>query len=291
MKEGAILNDVPFGQKDYRVYCGDSNGISEIDMQKRRVDKLSISLNGFFRDTYNSTISKHLYAQAVNKRGVYYPVFITLTYKDQELWCKRDISRLIDYYRKDWKQRLSRDPSEFRYIWVAEMQKRGCIHYHLVLWCPRGKSLAKPDKAGWDKGHSNIQGVKRGVVGYLSKYLSKGSKPAAHKGEKVYFPKGCRIFGFGGLSVASKRKIMYLKLPRYVRDMFKQSEGKVEKVKGGYKQGIVDIVSPYTFKVIKMHPVRCINECGWIGGNLTCIIIEYERVWVMLGEKEEYLNG
>ena len=33
----------------------------------------------------------------------------------------------------------------FRYCWVAELQKRGAIHYHLALWLPADVSLPKPD--------------------------------------------------------------------------------------------------------------------------------------------------
>ncbi len=289
MKANAILNDVPFGSKDYRVYCEDEAGIDLIDMQKRRIDKLKISLNGFFADTYKD--HSYLYAQSISSRGVYYPVLITLTYETQEMWDARDISKLVDYYRKDWKQRLGRESSTFRYLWVAEMQKRGVIHYHLVLWCPRGKTLAKPDKAGWKKGRTNISAVKKGVMGYLSKYLSKGSCAADFKGKKVYFPKGARIFGFGGLSLAAKKKIAFSKLPRYVRDYFKEEGERISKVKGGYKKGTEELMSPYEFQVVKMSPVSCpYSASGWVGGNLTCIIITYQRKWVMLNEKEAYLN-
>jgi hypothetical protein len=292
MGSEVILNDVPFGQSDYRIYCGsESEGWELIDMQERRVKKLSISLQGFFKSTYEDKINSVLYAQKVNGKGVYYPVFITLTYRDQNDWDAKDISKLVDNYRKDWKQRLGRDPSHFRYVWVAEMQKRGVIHYHLLLWCPRGKSLHKPDDGWWDKGMSNIVGVRKGVVGYLSKYLSKGSKPADNEGVAVYFPKGARIFGMGGLSSADRSKIAYKKLPKYVRRVFDYGE-RVEKIVGGYKQGTTELVSPWTFEVVKYKPVPDpTSPTGWSGGNLTCIMIYYSCTFVMLEDKEEYLKG
>lgn len=287
-----FVNDVPFGSKDYRVYCGSqSEGWERLDMQKRRVDRLSISLQGFFNSTYKSQINSVLYADKINSKGTYYPVLVTLTYKgDNEDWDSKDISKLVDNYRKDWKQRLGRDPAHFRYVWVAELQKRGVIHYHLVLWCPRGKSLMKPDQGWWTKGASNIVGVRKGVVGYLSKYLSKGSSGVDSEGSKVYFPKGCRIFGMGGLSLAERSKIAYKKLPRYVRGLFEYGE-KVLKVVGGYKQGVCEIVSPYTFKVLSFEPQKDpYSSMGWTGGRLTCILIEYERKFVILSDKEEYLK-
>ena len=287
-----FINDVPFGQKDYRIMCQNGDAWERLDMQKRRVEKLSISLKGFFDDTYRDKKNSLLYAQSVRSKGTYYPVFITLTYRDQDLWDAKDISKLVDVYRKDWIQRLGRDADHFRYVWVAEMQKRGVIHYHLVLWCPRGKSLKKPDSSGiWTKGMSNIVGVKKGVIGYLSKYLSKGSQPAEFNGKKVYFPKGARIFGMGGLSVATKRKIAYQKLPRFVRAMFDHADGRIHKVLGGYRQGTTEIVSNYTFQVIKMNPeVDPYTETGWRGGSLTIIAIYEDVKHVLLCDKEDYLN-
>lgn len=307
MASHTILNDVKFGQSDYRVYCGsESEGWDLIDMQERRVQKLGISLNGFFNDTYKDSINSCLYASSLKEKGTYYPVFVTLTYRDQDDWDAKDISNIIDRYRKDWIRRLGRPASHFRYVWVAEMQKRGVIHYHLVLWCPRGKSLLVPDLkagrhvvegksdrygAGWSKGMSNIVGVRKGVVGYLAKYLSKGSQPAEFEGKKVYFPKGARIFGMGGLCAAARGKIAYAKLPQYVRRVFDHGE-RIKKVSGGYVQGNVSLVSPWTFEVVKYSPIPDPNNAvGWTGGNLTCIMIYYECTFVMIEDKEEYLKG
>ena len=287
-----IVNDVPFGGSDYRVYCGSSSeGWDLIDMQERRVKKLAISLQGFFNSTYKNPLNKHLYASKVNGKGTYYPVFITLTYRNQEDWDAKDISGLVDNYRKDWIRRLGRSAKHFRYVWVAEMQKRGVIHYHLVLWCPRGKSLKKPDEGWWDKGMSNIVGVRKGVIGYLAKYLSKGSQPADNEGKKVYFPKGARLFGMGGLSSADRSKIAYSKLPKYVRRVFDYGE-RIEKVVGGYKQGSTELVSPWSFEVVKYSPqYDPYSQTGWTGGNLTCIMVYHELTYVMVEDKDEYIKS
>jgi hypothetical protein len=286
-----IPNNVPFGQKDYRVYVGsEAEGWELINMQERRVKKLAISLKGFFESTYHNPLNSHLYAQTFKDKGTYYPVFVTLTYKSQDDWDAKDISKIVDNYRKDWKQRLGRPPKHFRYVWVAEMQKRGCIHYHLLLWCPRGKRLPKPDVKWWKKGYSNIQAVRKGVQGYLSKYLSKGSQPANFEGKKVYFPKGARIVGMGGLSSADRKKIAYKKLPRYVRRIFDYGE-KIEKIKGGYKQGTTEIVSPYTFERVSFDPVLDkYSQTGYTGGRLTCIFVKFRETFVMLEDKKEYLE-
>lgn len=99
-----------------------------------------------------------------------------------------------------------------RYVWVAELQKRGVIHYHVALWVPRGFVLPKPDKQGWwPHGMTRIE-VARAAVPYLLKYLSKGM------GDTIgSFPKGSRIYGVGGLEHALRRARRWLGLPAFVQ--------------------------------------------------------------------------
>jgi hypothetical protein len=81
----------------------------------------------------------------------------------------------------------------FRYVWVAELQKRGALHYHVAIWLPKRVQLPKFDKQGWWPHGSTQRLIAKNAVGYLMKYLSKISP--FHK-----FPKGVRIHGFGGLT-------------------------------------------------------------------------------------------
>lgn len=109
-----------------------------------------------------------------------------------------------------------------RYLWVAELQQRGAVHYHAVVWLPKGVRLPKPDKRGWWRhGSSNIQGVKRSAVGYLMKYVSKGGLGQ--------FPRGCRLCGSGGLDAPASAEFHYWRLPRYMREVMEigQRAGRV----------------------------------------------------------------
>jgi len=119
----------------------------------------------------------------------YYSVCVTLTYAPDQRWCGRDVSvfikRVRDYYRyRGWR---------LVYFWVAELQERGAVHYHVVLFVPKGHMLPKPDIQGWwRKGFTHIFAVNH-FAAYLCKYLQKGMEG------KLRFPRGIRLFGYGGL--------------------------------------------------------------------------------------------
>ena len=121
----------------------------------------------------------------------YYPACITLTYAPSWDWCSRDVSvflkRVREYYRRrGWR---------FVYFWVAELQERGAVHYHIVVFIPCGHKLPKPDLRGWwRKGFTNIMSV-RSFASYLAKYLQK----VESDGKGIWFPKGLRIYGYGGM--------------------------------------------------------------------------------------------
>jgi len=103
------------------------------------------------------------------------------------------------------------------YVWVAELQKRGAVHYHVLLWIPRRWRIPAPDKKGWWKhGSSNVTRV-RNPVGYVAKYASKFES----KGQ-AEFPKGLRLHGIGGLNKQERRVVAWWKLPK---DMRHGSEG------------------------------------------------------------------
>lgn len=134
---------------------------------------------------------------------------LTLTYQELDGWNPRHISELLTHIRK-WCQR---NGIPFRYVWVGELQKRGALHYHILIWLPKGRSLPKPDKQGWWKhGHTKIEWAKN-ALGYIAKYASKGQQDAHH------FPKGCRIHGCGGLSAVARSERCWWSMPGWVREI------------------------------------------------------------------------
>lgn len=142
--------------------------------------------------------------------------FVTLTYRGVHDWQACHIKEAIRGYRR-WCQ-LRGLPC--RYTWVAELQKRGAVHYHLLAWLPHGVRMPKWDRrtvtpsgrktaSWWPHGMTNVQVAKSGV-GYLMKYLSK-------LGELTIFPKGLRLYGVGGLDRVGRSVRAWLNLPEWLK--------------------------------------------------------------------------
>jgi hypothetical protein len=141
-------------------------------------------------------------------------VFLTFTYRNGGDWEPGDIKRWLQATRKQFQ----RNGSAFHYVWTAELQKRGAIHYHAIAWVPRGQFIRKPDEAGlWPKGSTNVQEA-RNAVGYLAKYAGKGFGVQCHPdGREIKFPKGARIQGAGGLATDSRVEARWWMAPRWLR--------------------------------------------------------------------------
>lgn len=136
------------------------------------------------------------------------PWFVTLTYRPGTEWRSDHVRDALQRVRM-WAKR--RGVKTLRYTWVAELQKRGAVHYHLVIYLPKSLSMPKWDKQGWwPHGMSNTQRAKTGV-GYLMKYVSKLSP--LHT-----FPAGMRLFGIGGLNVEARAIRTWHNLPRWAKD-------------------------------------------------------------------------
>lgn len=136
-------------------------------------------------------------------------LMITLTYAGtNEDWEAKHISAFMTHVR-EW---CRRNEVSCRYAWVAELQKRGVIHYHVALWVPKGVKLPRPDDQGWwPHGFTRIE-VARAAVPYLLKYLSKGLGDTLGS-----FPKGSRVYGIGGLELSLRRARRWLGLPAFVQ--------------------------------------------------------------------------
>lgn len=146
--------------------------------------------------------------------------FVTLTYVGVNDWSPEHLTRATDAFRRHCK----RMGVPARYLWVAELQKRGAVHYHLVAWLPKGVRMPHWDKshiapsgrrieAFWTHGMSNTQPVKSSAIAYLMKYLSKAT-------EFHVFPAGLRLFGVGGLDDQSRCIRSWTNLPEWAKCEF-----------------------------------------------------------------------
>jgi hypothetical protein len=132
---------------------------------------------------------------------------IGLSYKPSKSWKEKDITEYI----KNVKDYLGVD-NLIAYAWVAEMQRRGEVHYHLeMITNVKGKKIPMPDKKGhWRNGSSNREEIAYVEVGYLSSdYMRK-------KEQKSNYPKGIRIHNtwlngkyFGEVEYWALRSVSY----------------------------------------------------------------------------------
>lgn len=135
-------------------------------------------------------------------------IFLTLTYRPEIEWRPNQLRGCLNHMRQWCKRR----GVKFRVVWVAEQHKSGRVHYHAILFLPKGLTLPKPDKQGWwPYGFTKIERLRKQSVGYLIKYATKGGDVAKP------WPKGCRLSGFGGLEREQRIRRAWWVLPKYIR--------------------------------------------------------------------------
>lgn len=158
---------------------------------------------------------------------------VTLTYdtlgtlgKGAHDWLPDQISKAMNRYRR-W---CLAHGYRCKAVRVAELQKKGTVHYHLAVWLPRGVSMPMWDKprgkrvAFWPHGMTNTEKLKTNT-GYLMKYLSKITP--FHS-----FPRGLRLTGTSGLDEQAKSVCRWHRLPAWIRTEY--GVGEVVRVKRGY---------------------------------------------------------
>jgi len=109
-------------------------------------------------------------------------IMVTLTYRGIMDWGPRQIKEFT---------RWAKARGSMGWVWVAELQKRGAVHYHVLLLWPRGEGWVKPSNknGGWSKGFTWVTPNVRYPY-YLMKYIQKGTKD----GRKIRYPKGIHIY-------------------------------------------------------------------------------------------------
>jgi hypothetical protein len=157
-------------------------------------------------------------------------IVVHLTYRPGCSWRPLHITEFLKVVKKHLRKRLK------GYCWVAEMQKRGAVHFHVVLAVDRGVKIPKPDLAGWWQYGSTRVERKRRPTGYLIRYWRKIY-------QKMGYPKGIRIFAvvwFQWASDGDSRFLLALwSLPGWLLNCIDQFTAILERVlprrwPGGY---------------------------------------------------------
>lgn len=152
-------------------------------------------------------------------RQEYQFVMITLTYAPQHQWQPNHIREFMLDLRKVLGDNL------LGYAWVAELQKRGAIHYHLMLFVPKmlclGTDIPYPDDAGlWKWGMTRVEVARTPF--YLITYLGK-----EYQKDFSRYPKGIRVFAVYVKDDVLKKSLRYESLRAFQKafvDAFGWSE-------------------------------------------------------------------
>lgn len=208
----AVPGLVPYTTSDTvknRVWKPEDFPAPFVELERLAMPSISARQSRLLRLKHHVRTASRLIKETMAREGrKWRAVFVTLTYRPGVEWSPRHITGYIKNVRM-W---AGRRGASMGYVWVAEMQKRGAVHYHAVIWLPASLRLPRPDKSGWWKhGSSNVQAVKRNAIGYLMKYVSKGV------GNDPDMPSGARVCGSGGLDSMARDEFHYWRLPRYVR--------------------------------------------------------------------------
>lgn len=153
------------------------------------------------------------YLPAAGKGRGFRKVMITLTYAPDVDWKANHIRDFI----KELKRRL--DINLVALAWVAELQERGAVHYHVMVIAKKGTRIPMPDKSGmWRYGMSKIETAKS--VFYICSYLKKQYQKGLGDNK---FPKGLRMYSVyvskNFFSVASRWFLRLSTLPRWLYEV------------------------------------------------------------------------
>jgi hypothetical protein len=127
-----------------------------------------------------------------NKKGrVYMLFFLTLTFAENI----KDVKKANNEYRKfiqkiNYEILGSKKGKYLEYVCVPEFQKRGAVHYHIVIFnLPFMKNVYDKLRKLWGKGRLKLDSIDnvKNVGYYVTKYMTKDIQNEKMKGLKKYF--------------------------------------------------------------------------------------------------------
>jgi hypothetical protein len=126
---------------------------------------------------------------AANLREDSLPSFITLTCYDKKTTLADGYSALKFFWQK---VRIARP--ECKYILVPEWQKRGALHFHVLIWglTPndvRTERTTRNFQRCWARGFVDIRAAKNSnlaIAGYMAKYLAKALEDTRLANQRAY---------------------------------------------------------------------------------------------------------
>ncbi len=177
-----------------------------VDTRKSRLSKMSRSV------LKGANLHTEHQAAAFSSRTA--TIMATLTYRPRVEPKPEHITSLLNHARNWFKRKCG---GKLRYVWTAELTKKGKLHYHILFFLPPRVRLPLFDLRGWwPHGMTRLEWAKNPIA-YIAKYASKGNS-------KGKFPKGFRIHGCGGLTKPEAADKRYHCAPSWVREVFAPDE-------------------------------------------------------------------
>ena len=171
-------------------------------------------------------------------------IAMTLTYRNNKDFSPLHISRFIDRLRSF----LYRRGYSLPYAWVLECAGR--LHYHLILWLPKGLKIDLVRLEKWWPWGSTWTEFCRKVANW-SRYIRKCDNVAN-------LPKGARGHGSGGLDDAGKTQVARAILPRWLLAQLPDGHTARRRRGGGWTDTLTGEVyrSPYIWTPRGIMPRR-----------------------------------
>jgi len=152
---------------------------------KDKVSEKRVVIDTFEKRLYLLKLRIFAWAEVMKRYTATHPfrmVMITLSYAKSEDY---RAGHIRDYMKKI-KQMLGE--KLYGFAWVSELQKRGAMHYHLILVVAKGTHVPMPDKSGmWKFGMSRRETARTPF--YLVSYTGK-----EHQKDLSRYPKGARLY-------------------------------------------------------------------------------------------------
>lgn len=207
-----LTSDNSIAREDHYGVPMYAGGKIEIETAKARIRKMSRAVM--------KTTDIHRTAQQVEFEGRRSAtIMATLTYAKHQQPEAEDVTKCLRnaavWFSRKYKNIPKAKRPKLRFTWVAELTKKGKLHYHVLFFLPPMVKLPMFDVRGWwPKGSTRLEWA-RCAHSYMAKYASKGSTG------RGAMPKGFRMHGSGGMTKDERNERRYHLAPSWVREFFK----------------------------------------------------------------------
>ena len=167
-------NPVFYGYSDSKKSCGlkGRQVVANLDDKEKNREQVLSRARRNLRRIVNSNIQEN-------------SKFLTLTFKDN----LQDLEQANKYFMLFIKRLSYYLSFKVQYSCVVEFQKRGAIHYHVILYNCSKKLKVKDIECIWGHGFIKINRITNvdNVGAYICKYMTKCEDEKKLRGKKIYF--------------------------------------------------------------------------------------------------------